>query len=79
MIKLNDYLVQFPVPDGVTAVKISCKEFVNELKDGIPYQWKLEFEREGLDLCSSTLKEFLDMCLHLEEAEIQELLKKRMA
>eukprot|EP00957_Ditylum_brightwellii_P120586 9198972-Ditylum_brightwellii.AAC.1 len=60
MIKLNDYLVHFPVLDGVTAMKISCKEFVNVLEDGIPYQWKLEFEKEGFDSGSSTLKEFLD-------------------
>eukprot|EP00957_Ditylum_brightwellii_P064988 4929792-Ditylum_brightwellii.AAC.1 len=47
MIKLNDYLVQFLVPDGVTATKISYKEFANVLEDGIMYQWKLEFKREG--------------------------------
>eukprot|EP00957_Ditylum_brightwellii_P029705 2245179-Ditylum_brightwellii.AAC.1 len=79
MIKLNDYLVQFPVPDGVTATKISCKEFVNVLKDGILYQWKLEFKKEGLDSSSSTLKEFLDVCVCLEEAELQNLLGKKIA
>eukprot|EP00957_Ditylum_brightwellii_P149290 11370466-Ditylum_brightwellii.AAC.1 len=36
MIKLNDYLVHFPVPDGVAAMKIACKEFVNMLEDGVP-------------------------------------------
>eukprot|EP00957_Ditylum_brightwellii_P066827 5071331-Ditylum_brightwellii.AAC.1 len=29
MIKLNDYLESFPVPDGVTAEKISREEFVD--------------------------------------------------
>eukprot|EP00957_Ditylum_brightwellii_P050962 3865158-Ditylum_brightwellii.AAC.1 len=77
MIKLNDYLVHFPVPDGVTATKISCKEFVDVLEDGIPYQWKLEFEKEGFDSSSSTLKEFLGVCVRLEEAELQKLLRKR--
>eukprot|EP00957_Ditylum_brightwellii_P202802 15331865-Ditylum_brightwellii.AAC.1 len=43
---LNDYLVHFLVPDGVTATKISHAEFVDVLEDGIPYQWKLEFEKE---------------------------------
>eukprot|EP00957_Ditylum_brightwellii_P019311 1457506-Ditylum_brightwellii.AAC.1 len=62
MIKLHDYLVHFLVPDGVTATKISCKEFVDILEDGILYQWKLEFEKEGFNSRSSTLKEFLDMC-----------------
>eukprot|EP00957_Ditylum_brightwellii_P125259 9548329-Ditylum_brightwellii.AAC.1 len=46
MIKLNNYLVQFPVPDRVTTTEISCKEFVDILEDGIPYQWKLEFKKE---------------------------------
>eukprot|EP00957_Ditylum_brightwellii_P182871 13929791-Ditylum_brightwellii.AAC.1 len=37
MIKLNDYLEKFPVPDGVTAKKISREEFVDLLEDGIPF------------------------------------------
>eukprot|EP00957_Ditylum_brightwellii_P183539 13980802-Ditylum_brightwellii.AAC.1 len=52
--------IQFPVPDGVTATNISCEEFVDILEDEILYQWKLEFEKEWLNLRSSTLKEFLD-------------------
>eukprot|EP00957_Ditylum_brightwellii_P128588 9809465-Ditylum_brightwellii.AAC.1 len=60
-------------------MKISCKEFVDVLKDGILYQWKLEFEKKGFDSSSSTLKEFLDMCVHLEEAELQKLLRKTIA
>eukprot|EP00957_Ditylum_brightwellii_P075639 5748357-Ditylum_brightwellii.AAC.1 len=46
IIKLNDYLEKFPVPDGVTAEKISREEFVDLLEDGVPYQWKMEFEKE---------------------------------
>eukprot|EP00957_Ditylum_brightwellii_P064109 4863350-Ditylum_brightwellii.AAC.1 len=79
MIKLNDYLVHFPAPDGVTATKIACKDFVYVLEDGFPYQWKLEFEKEGFDLSSSTLKKFLDVCVRLEEAELQKPLKKKIA
>eukprot|EP00957_Ditylum_brightwellii_P123058 9382966-Ditylum_brightwellii.AAC.1 len=59
MIKLNDYLVHCPVPDGVTATKITHKEFVDVLEDGVPYQWKLEFKKKGFNLSSSMLKEFL--------------------
>eukprot|EP00957_Ditylum_brightwellii_P100237 7638840-Ditylum_brightwellii.AAC.1 len=70
MVKLNDYLVQFPVPGRVTAMKISCEEFIDILEDGILYQWKLEFEKEGFDLSLYMFKEFLDMCIHLEEAEL---------
>eukprot|EP00957_Ditylum_brightwellii_P053506 4055133-Ditylum_brightwellii.AAC.1 len=79
MIKLNDYLVHFPVPDRVTTTKISCKEFIDVLEDGILYQWKLEFEKEGIDLSSSMLKEFLDACVCLKEAELQKPLKKKIA
>eukprot|EP00957_Ditylum_brightwellii_P190004 14465101-Ditylum_brightwellii.AAC.1 len=79
MIKLNDYLEFFPVPDSVTATKIAHKEFVDVLEDGVLYQWKLEFQKEGFDSSSSTLKEFLGVCVHLEEAELQKPLKKYIA
>eukprot|EP00957_Ditylum_brightwellii_P126053 9609847-Ditylum_brightwellii.AAC.1 len=65
MIELNNYLVNFPVPERVRVTKISCEEFVNILEDGILFQWKLEFKKEGFDLSSATLKDFLDtyVCL----------------
>eukprot|EP00957_Ditylum_brightwellii_P136727 10426532-Ditylum_brightwellii.AAC.1 len=56
IIKLNDYLVNSPVPEGVTATKISHKEFVDILEDDIPYQWKLEFKKEGFYSSFSTIK-----------------------
>eukprot|EP00957_Ditylum_brightwellii_P148088 11275040-Ditylum_brightwellii.AAC.1 len=62
MIKQNKYLVHFPIPDGVTVTKIACKELIDVLEDGVLYQWKLEFEKEGFDLSFSTLKESLDVC-----------------
>eukprot|EP00957_Ditylum_brightwellii_P012027 908295-Ditylum_brightwellii.AAC.1 len=79
MIKLNNYLVHFPVPDGVTATKIAREDFVYVLEDGVLYQWKLEFEKEGFNLSSFTLKEFLNMCIRLEQAEVLKLLKKKIA
>eukprot|EP00957_Ditylum_brightwellii_P055493 4205265-Ditylum_brightwellii.AAC.1 len=79
MIKLNDYLDFFPVLDSVTATKIAHEEFVDVLEDRVLYQWELEFEKEGFDLNSSTLKEFLDACVCLEEAELQKPLKKKIA
>eukprot|EP00957_Ditylum_brightwellii_P015942 1200477-Ditylum_brightwellii.AAC.1 len=79
MIKLNDYLVHFPVPDRVTTTKISCKDFVGILEDGFLYQWKLEFEKKGFYLSSSMLKEFLHICVRLEEAELQKPLRKTIA
>eukprot|EP00957_Ditylum_brightwellii_P025082 1898053-Ditylum_brightwellii.AAC.1 len=79
MIKLNDYLVNFPIPEGVMATKLSCKEFVNILEDGILFQQKLEFKKEGFDSSSATLKEFLDTCMCLEEAEMHTPLAKKIA
>eukprot|EP00957_Ditylum_brightwellii_P029063 2195556-Ditylum_brightwellii.AAC.1 len=79
MIKLNDYLEFFPVPDSVTTTKITLEEFVNVLEDGFPYQWKLDFEKEGFDSSSSMLKEFLGVCVRLEEAELQKPLNKKIA
>eukprot|EP00957_Ditylum_brightwellii_P132004 10065053-Ditylum_brightwellii.AAC.1 len=39
----------------------------------------MEFEKEGFDSSSSTLKEFLEVCVRLEEAEMQKPLEKRIA
>eukprot|EP00957_Ditylum_brightwellii_P035837 2716498-Ditylum_brightwellii.AAC.1 len=63
----------------VIATKISCKEFVDILEDRNPYQWKLQFKKEGFDLSSSMLKEFLDLCINLEEAKLQKQLRKMIA
>eukprot|EP00957_Ditylum_brightwellii_P005495 420676-Ditylum_brightwellii.AAC.1 len=79
MVKLNDYLAGFLVLDGVTARKISCEEFFDALEDRILDQWKLEFKKEGIDLSFSMLKEFLDVCVRLEEAELQKPLVKKIA
>eukprot|EP00957_Ditylum_brightwellii_P035597 2698302-Ditylum_brightwellii.AAC.1 len=79
MIKLNDYVEFFPVPNGITTTKVAREEFVNVLEDRVLYQWRLEFEKEGFDSISSTLKEFLDICIRLEEVELQKPLKKKIA
>eukprot|EP00957_Ditylum_brightwellii_P110295 8412436-Ditylum_brightwellii.AAC.1 len=79
MIKLNDYLVNFPILEGVTTTKLPCKEFVDVLEDEVLLQWKLEFEKEGFDSSSTMLKEFLDVCVHLEEAELHKPLAKKIA
>eukprot|EP00957_Ditylum_brightwellii_P069087 5244423-Ditylum_brightwellii.AAC.1 len=79
MIKLNDYLVNFTVPEKVEATKLSCEELVDVLEDGIPLQWKLEFKKEDFDLSSAIIKEFLDVCVHLEQAELHKLLTKKIA
>eukprot|EP00957_Ditylum_brightwellii_P202418 15330068-Ditylum_brightwellii.AAC.1 len=79
MIKLNDYLVNFPVPEGVTATNISHEEFIDMLEDGIPFQWILELKKEGFNSSSVMIKEFLDTCICLEEAEMHKLLVKKIA
>eukprot|EP00957_Ditylum_brightwellii_P126060 9610234-Ditylum_brightwellii.AAC.1 len=66
------------VSDGVAATKISHEEFLDVLEDRILYQWKLVFKKEGFDSSSSMLKEFLDICVHLEEAELQKPLGKKI-
>eukprot|EP00957_Ditylum_brightwellii_P168748 12844046-Ditylum_brightwellii.AAC.1 len=60
-------------------MKISHKEFIDVLEDVIPYQWKLELKKKGFDLSSSMLKKFLDVCVRLEEAEMQKLFRKKIA
>eukprot|EP00957_Ditylum_brightwellii_P156147 11885034-Ditylum_brightwellii.AAC.1 len=36
--KLNNYLECFPIPDKVTAKKITREEFIDILEDRVPYQ-----------------------------------------
>eukprot|EP00957_Ditylum_brightwellii_P133406 10170988-Ditylum_brightwellii.AAC.1 len=76
---LNDYLVDFSIPEGVTTTKFSSKEFVNVLEDGIPFQWKLEFEKKGFNSSSAMLKAFLDTCMCLEEAKMHNLTATKIA
>eukprot|EP00957_Ditylum_brightwellii_P189190 14400700-Ditylum_brightwellii.AAC.2 len=79
MIELNDYLVNFPLIEGVTPTKISCKDFTDILEDGILFQRKLEFEKEGFNSSSDMLKDILDMCMQLEEAKMHKPLVKKIA
>eukprot|EP00957_Ditylum_brightwellii_P027207 2056748-Ditylum_brightwellii.AAC.1 len=62
---MNYYFVDFPVPDKIEATKLFHKEFVDVLEDEVMLQWKLEFKKEGFDSSSTTLKEFLGVCMHL--------------
>eukprot|EP00957_Ditylum_brightwellii_P029940 2266144-Ditylum_brightwellii.AAC.1 len=66
------------VKDGPAFTKCLAA-YVDILEDRIPYQWKLEFEKKGLYSSSSTLKEFLDVCVHIKEAELQKPLRKMIA
>ena len=49
---------------------------VVEDEDSLSTLLQYNFEKEGFDLSSSMLKEFLDVCVHLEEAEPQKPLEK---
>ena len=52
---------------------------VVEDEDSLSTLLQYNFEKEGFDLSSSMLKEVLDVCVSLEEAELQKPLKKRIA
>jgi hypothetical protein len=79
MIKLNDYLANFLIPEKVEATKLSYKDFIDTLEDGTPLQWKLEFKKEGFNLSSAMLTKLLDVCVHLEEAKLHKPLAKKIA
>eukprot|EP00957_Ditylum_brightwellii_P062862 4769467-Ditylum_brightwellii.AAC.1 len=63
----------------MTTTKIPWEEFVDALEDRILYQWKLELKKESFNSRSSTLKKCLDLCVCLEEAELQKTLAKKIA
>eukprot|EP00957_Ditylum_brightwellii_P102362 7802372-Ditylum_brightwellii.AAC.1 len=59
MVELNAYLDKLPVPEGVTAMKLSWKKLVNVLDDGVLLQWKLDFKSNVLTQALPPLKSFL--------------------
>eukprot|EP00957_Ditylum_brightwellii_P103476 7884518-Ditylum_brightwellii.AAC.1 len=66
VVKLNNYLTEFPTPTGVEAKKLEPKELLEVLENRIPTTWKFQMDKEGFDASSSTLKDFMETCIRYE-------------
>eukprot|EP00957_Ditylum_brightwellii_P105288 8026230-Ditylum_brightwellii.AAC.1 len=63
VVKLNNYLMEFPIPTGVEAKKLEQEELLEVLENGIPTLWRFQMDKEGFDVSSSTFKEFTKTCV----------------
>eukprot|EP00957_Ditylum_brightwellii_P042363 3207548-Ditylum_brightwellii.AAC.1 len=58
VVKLNNYLMEFPTSTGVKARKSEQEELLEVVEQGIPTLWTFQMEKEGMDASSSILKYF---------------------
>eukprot|EP00957_Ditylum_brightwellii_P061227 4646148-Ditylum_brightwellii.AAC.1 len=72
VIKLNNYLTEFPKPTGIVTKKLEDEEIVEGLKNRIPTSWKFQMEKEGFGASSSTIKNFMETCVCYEEYKPKE-------
>eukprot|EP00957_Ditylum_brightwellii_P040042 3030333-Ditylum_brightwellii.AAC.2 len=79
VVKLNDYLTEFPMPMGVKAKKLEQEELLEVLENRIPTSWTFQTDKEGFDASSSTLKDFTKTCVYYEECEPKMMKKKSAA
>eukprot|EP00957_Ditylum_brightwellii_P166140 12648785-Ditylum_brightwellii.AAC.2 len=69
VVKLKDYLIEFPTPTGIKARKLEMEEILEVLENGIPTSWKFQMDKEGFDTSSSMLKEFMETCVCYKECK----------
>eukprot|EP00957_Ditylum_brightwellii_P097203 7403160-Ditylum_brightwellii.AAC.1 len=69
VIKVNNYLMEFPTPVGVEAKKMDLEEILEVLEHGIPTLWNFQMDKEGFNESSSTIKEFTKTCVCYEECK----------
>eukprot|EP00957_Ditylum_brightwellii_P091202 6943535-Ditylum_brightwellii.AAC.2 len=70
MIKLNSYLLEFPMPPRIEPRKTDQDEILEVLENGIPTLWKFQMDEGGFNASSSTITEFTKMCICKKEWEL---------
>eukprot|EP00957_Ditylum_brightwellii_P023735 1790726-Ditylum_brightwellii.AAC.1 len=67
VVKLNNYLMEFSTTTGIEIRKLEMEEILEVLENGIPTSWKFQMDKECFEASSSTLKEFMETCVHYKE------------
>eukprot|EP00957_Ditylum_brightwellii_P093624 7129818-Ditylum_brightwellii.AAC.1 len=49
IVKLNNYLIEFPTLTGIEARKLKMEEILEVLENEIPTSWKFQMDKEGFD------------------------------
>jgi hypothetical protein len=55
IIKLNNYLTEFPTPIGIVTKKLEDEEILEVLENKIPTSWKFQMDKEGFNASSRTI------------------------
>eukprot|EP00957_Ditylum_brightwellii_P090997 6928726-Ditylum_brightwellii.AAC.2 len=56
VVKLNNYLTEFPTLTANEARKLEMEEILEVLENRIPTSWKFQMDKEGFNVSSSALK-----------------------
>ena len=70
VIKINDYLAEFPPPTivGGNAIKLPDDELLDLLDFRITIKWQRQMQVQNFKLTAGTLRDFQDFCERLESA-----------
>eukprot|EP00957_Ditylum_brightwellii_P064361 4884931-Ditylum_brightwellii.AAC.1 len=71
VVKLNNYLTEFPMHTGVEAKKLEQEELLEVLENRIPITWRFKMDKEGFGVSSSTLKDFTKTYIHYKECKLK--------
>eukprot|EP00957_Ditylum_brightwellii_P102122 7784768-Ditylum_brightwellii.AAC.1 len=69
VVKLNNYLMEFHTSTGVEARKLEPDKILEVVENGIPTTWNFKIDKEGFDVSSRTLKDFMETCVHYKECK----------
>eukprot|EP00957_Ditylum_brightwellii_P037775 2856908-Ditylum_brightwellii.AAC.1 len=69
VVKLNNYLTEFPTSTDIEARKLEQEELLEFLENRIPTSWKFQMDKEGFNKSSSRLKEFTKTCVYYKECK----------
>eukprot|EP00957_Ditylum_brightwellii_P181540 13828186-Ditylum_brightwellii.AAC.1 len=67
VVKLNNYLMEFPTPVGVKTKKLEQEELPEVLENIIPTLWTFQMDKEGFNASSSAVKDFTETCVCSKE------------
>ena len=72
VVKLNNYLMEFPTPTGVKARKLEPEELLDVLENGIPTTWTFQMDKERFQCKLQHAQFFMETCVCYKECKPKE-------
>eukprot|EP00957_Ditylum_brightwellii_P020424 1539947-Ditylum_brightwellii.AAC.1 len=69
VMKLNNYLTEFPMSPGVVPRKMDQEEMLEVLDNGILTGGEFQMDKEGFDSSSGTIRYFIKTCVYYEKCD----------